>query len=535
MQLPPFGFVTDIQQKTEQGAGVPWINQPVVPQVGAAVEGGGLAVEFLRGDLFEHVEHLGVGHQAVLELLGLGDNAQHFAGLCAAHHRGAAVGPGEDKARVQAAAAHRVVASTVGATDHDSEFRHTGVGHCLDHLRTVFDHPLLFRLGAHHETGGVVQKQQRRAALVAQLDKLRGFARALRRDGAVIANHPHGTPLDVQMGADSVGVELTLEFQQVGTVGQARQDFAHVVWFFRVIGDQPQQLFNRVQRFAIGALGGLRQAVIPGQQAHNLTHDPHAIGIVLGQVLSGAGGLRVHLRATQFFIGGDFAGGGLEQRWPGEEQLGLAAHHHHVIRQARLIRTAGRGRTMHHGDLRQAHGRHARLVGKAACAFDENLGGVVEVGAAAFGEGHHRQFVLHGDLLQAQGFLQPGGGNGAALDRAVIGHHQHAHAADIADTGDQPATGGAAVLVVVEFVAGQAGQFQERRAGVQQQVEALTGQQLAALVELGLGFLGLGQQGVFQLAQLGDGRQHGFAVLRERWAVGVDQGFNGWHGVIAPP
>ena len=433
-------------------------------------------------------------------MLGLGDNAQHLAGLCAAHHCRAAVGPGEDKARVQAAAAHGVVAGTVGTPDHDGEFRHAGIGHRLDHLRAVLDHPLLFRLGAHHEAGGVVQKQQRRAALVAQLDKLRGLARALWGDGAVIADHSHGAPLDMQMGADGVGVELALEFQQVGTVGQARQDFAHVIGLFRVIGDQPQQLFNRVQRFAIGAWWRVRQAIIPGQQAHNFTHDAHAVGIVLGQVLSGAGGLRVHLRTPQFFIGGDFASGGLEQRWPGEEQLGLAAHHHHVIRQARLIRTTGRGRAVHHGDLRQAHGGHACLVGKAARAFDENLGGVVEVGAAAFGEGHHRQFVLHGDLLQAQGFLQPGRGNGAAFDRAVVGHHQHAHAADIADTSDQPATGGATVLVVVEFVAGQTGQLQERRAGVQQQVEALTGQQLAALVELGLGFLGLGQQGVFQLA-----------------------------------
>ena len=137
--------------------------------------------------------------------------------------------------------------------------------------------------------------------------------------------------------------------------------------------------------------------------------------------------------------------------------------------------------------------------------------------------------------MQAQGLFQAGGRNGTALDRAVVGNHQHAHATDIADAGDQSATGSAAVFVVVELIAGQAGQLQERRAGVKQQIEALARQQLAALVELGLGFLGLGKQGVFQLAQLGDGGQHGVAVLRELRAVGVDQAFNHRHGVIAPP
>ena len=356
MQLPQFGFVTDIQHKPKQSAGIPWIDQPVVPQVGAAVERSGLAVELLRSHLFEHVQHLGVGHQTVLQLFGLGDDTQHFAGLRAAHHRRAAVGPGEDKAWVQAASAHRIIAGAVGAADDDGEFRHAGVGHRLNHLCAVLDHPLLFGLGADHETGGVVQEQQRRAALVTQLDKLRGLACALRRDRAVVADHADGAPLDMQVAADGVGVELALEFQEVRAVCQARQDLADVVGFFRVVGDQSQQLVDGIQRLFIGAFRGLRQPVIPRQQADNFTHDTHAIGIVFRQVFGCTGGLRVHLGATQFFIAGDFARRGLEQRGPGEEQLGLAAHHHHVIRQPRLIGTAGRGRAVHHGDLWQAHG-----------------------------------------------------------------------------------------------------------------------------------------------------------------------------------
>lgn len=123
----------------------------------------------------------------------------------------------------------------------------------------------------------------------------------------------------------------------------------------------------------------------------------------------------MHPGATQFFIRGDFAGGRLEQRRASQKQLGLAAHHHDVIRQPRLIRPASGRRTVNHGDLWQAHGRHPRLVGKAARALDENLRRVIEVGAAAFGKCDHRQFVFHGDLLQAQGFFQTAGGNGPPL------------------------------------------------------------------------------------------------------------------------
>ncbi|MCY1427389.1 hypothetical protein D9M71_432350 [compost metagenome] len=321
-----------------------------------------------------------------------------------------------------------------------------------------------------------MEKQQRRLALVAQLDELRGLARALGRDRAVVADEATGASLNFQVTADGLLIELALELEKVRGVGKPGDDFAHVVGFFRVIRDQSEQFVDRVQRLLPATFGRWGQLLVPRQQADDLAYLAHTVGVVFSQVFGGAGDLCVHLGAAQFFIGRDFAGGGLEQGRPGEKQLGLAAHHHHVIRQTRLIGTARRGRAVHHRHLRQTHGRHPRLIGKAARAFDENLRRVIEVGAAAFGEGDHWQFVFHGDLLQAQGFLQAAGGDGPAPDRAVVRHHQHAHARHIADAGDQAATGRAAVLVVVQLVAGQARQFEKRRAGVEQQIEALSGQ-----------------------------------------------------------
>ncbi|MNG39857.1 hypothetical protein D3C84_1281670 [compost metagenome] len=44
-------------------------------------------------------------------------------------------------------------------------------------------------------------------------------------------------------------IELTLEFEKVRAVGNPRDDFAHVVRFFRVVRNQPEQFFDGVERF----------------------------------------------------------------------------------------------------------------------------------------------------------------------------------------------------------------------------------------------------------------------------------------------
>ena len=124
--------------------------------MGGAVQRGGLRVQFLRGALLQHLQHFLIRFDTVGPLFGLGDDTQHRAGLLAAHHRHTGIGPGEDKARIQAPAAHGVVAGTVGATDNDGDFRHPGVGHRLNHFRAVFDHAVAFGVGADHEAGGVV-------------------------------------------------------------------------------------------------------------------------------------------------------------------------------------------------------------------------------------------------------------------------------------------------------------------------------------------------------------------------------------------
>ena len=138
---------------------------------------------------------------------------------------------------------------------------HGAIGHGLDHFRAVFDHALLFRLGADHKAGGVVEEQNRRVALLAQLDKLRALAAPLRVIGPLLPIKPAGLAFDLQVAADGLVVELVFEVEERRAVGDARDDFAHVVGFFRICGNQAEQFLNRVQRLAVAlnwARGWLR-------------------------------------------------------------------------------------------------------------------------------------------------------------------------------------------------------------------------------------------------------------------------------------
>ena len=164
------------------------VDDAVVPQMRGAVERRRFAVE-LVDDALEHLVDLLRGRLLALaqELL-LGDGLHHAGRLLAAHHGGAVVGPGEDEARVVGAAAHAVVAGAEAAADHDGDLRHGGVGHGLDHLRAVLDDAAALGLGADHVAGGVLQVDDRRALLAAELDELRGLDRALGGDRPVVAD-----------------------------------------------------------------------------------------------------------------------------------------------------------------------------------------------------------------------------------------------------------------------------------------------------------------------------------------------------------
>ncbi|MCY1422385.1 hypothetical protein D9M71_380620 [compost metagenome] len=57
------------------------------------------------------------------------------------------------------------------------------------------------------------------------------------------------------MTAQGLLIELALEFKKVRSVGEAGDDFARVVGFFRIIRDQAQQFVDGVERLLPATFG----------------------------------------------------------------------------------------------------------------------------------------------------------------------------------------------------------------------------------------------------------------------------------------
>src|SRR5208282_1953945 len=127
------------------------------------------------------------------------------------------------------------------------------------------------------------------------------------------------------------------------------------------------------------------------------------------------------------------------------------------------------------GDLRDAHGRHDRIVAEDAAEIvgvredvflqrEEDSGRVDEV--------DRRDAIFDGDVLRPDNFLRGHGKEGASFDGGVV-HDEHDHPGlDAGESGDDAGGGGAAPFFV-HFVRGIEAEFEER-AGVGEELDALT-------------------------------------------------------------
>ena len=123
---------------------------------------------------------------------------------------------------------------------------------------------------------------------------------------------------------------------------------------------------------------------------------------------------------------------------------------------------------------------HLRLVEEDAAemvAVGEHLGLVRQVGAAAVDQIDARQAVRLGDLLRAQMLLDRQRIISAALHRRVVADDHHLPAGHAADAGDHAR---ARHFAVVHVAGRELADLEERRAGIEQPLDAVAGQQLAA-------------------------------------------------------
>ena len=232
------------------------------------------------------------------------------------------------------------------------------------------------------------------------------------------------------------------------------------------------------------------------------------------------------------------AGRRLHERRSTEEDRPGSAHDHGLVAHRRHVGASGRAGAHDDGDLGDALGRHPGLVEEDTAEViavrkdlvlhrQERASGVHEVDA--------RQAVLLGHFLRPQVLLHRERVVGAALDGCVVGDDHALDALDDADAGDQA---GPWSYAAVLLPGGERVQLEECRAGIEQPLDSLTREQLAARTMALDGLRrALGRDLLRPLPKLPDQRLHplpvGGVLRRSAVRPGIEDGHYGLGGSLA--
>ena len=240
----------------------------------------------------------------------------------------------------------------------------------------------------------------------------------------------------------------------------------------------------------------------------------------------------MHVGAAEFFRRDHLAGRRLHQRRSAEKDRALVAHDDALVRHRRNIGAAGGAGAHHDGNLRDALRRHLRLIVEDAAEMPlvgKDLVLLRQEGAAGIHHVNAGQIVLPRDILGAKMLLHGHRIIGAALDGRIVGD-DHAFAPRYpSHPGDDA---GRMHVAAIEAVGRQRRQLEKRRAGIDQEIDALARQHLAARgMPVTRGLAAAAGNLVELLPELCDQRAHGFRVAGEIGRGGVDRGMKR-HGLL---
>ena len=199
------------------------------------------------------------------------------------------------------------------------------------------------------------------------------------------------------------------------------------------------------------------------------------LGLVAGQVVAEARDLGVHAGAAELLLVGVLADGHLHQRRAAEEDAGPVLDHDRVVAHAREVGPAGGRRAEHDADGRDALRRELGQPAELLAAGHEDVGLAGQVGPSGLDQEHQREAVLLGHVHGAQQLADRGRARRAAAHGRVVGDDEALGVGHLGQ-GDHDA----AADRVAGVQPGQRAQLEHGRAGVDQRLEALAHQHLAA-------------------------------------------------------
>src|SRR6185437_5858415 len=107
----------------------------------------------------------------------------------------------EQEPRRIGAPTHGVVARSLASTYDDTQLGNLGAGDGRDQLGTVLRDPARLRAPPDHESGDVLQKQQRNLLARAQLDEVRTLQGAFGEENTVVRKNPDWIAMDAGIAA----------------------------------------------------------------------------------------------------------------------------------------------------------------------------------------------------------------------------------------------------------------------------------------------------------------------------------------------
>ncbi len=204
------------------------------------------------------------------------------------------------------------------------------------------------------------------------------------------------------------------------------------------------------------------------------------MGIVVGQVIDHARLPGMHVAAAQRLSVHALTGRGLHQRRAAEKNGALLAHDDRLVAHCGNVGTACGARTHHHRELRYSESRHLRLVVEdpaEVLAIRKHLVLERQERAARIHQVDTGQAILECHILRAQVLPDSDRIVGAALHGRVIGDDHALETIDAADSRDDAARRDP---VAVELMPGELRDLEERRAWVEQAIDAVAHEHLVA-------------------------------------------------------
>ena len=175
------------------------------------------------------------------------------------------------------------------------------------------------------------------------------------------------------------------------------------------------------------------------------------MAVVVGDQVYVAGNSRVRVCGGKHFKRGFLAGGGLDDLWAADKEVGVFLGHYDEVHKSRAVSRAARAGACYYGYLRNYSGEvyvlpeNFSVSGKRLNAFlDSRAAGVVD---ADYGHS-----VFAGELHKIAYFLGVVGAQGSARDSEVLAERRHLPSVDGADSAYY-AVGGQHLLFHAEVVA----------------------------------------------------------------------------------